>query len=154
MPDSFYKAPDVSELFACPNCKRLLSVALDQCPHCRELIDEKQKLIGTAVHVTVTQACSLANTISTGDPIVILLLGLTAISFLFDFTWLAGITIITGVMVLAAIVRWRRLYGWLPVEDPDLVAAKREMKKSLRLWIAFVCLEVVIIAYTYRFRSL
>ena len=131
MSESFYKDPEVSALFPCPNCRRLLSLELDQCPHCRELIGEDQKLFGTFMHVTIAQARSLANAISTGDPAVVILLGITALSYLFDLAWMAGITIITGVMAIVAILRWRRQYGWLPVEDAEVVAAKREMKQSL-----------------------
>ena len=150
MTDSFYKDPIVYPFFACPNCKRLLKFELAQCPHCRELIDEGQKVLGTALHVTVTQACSLANTISTGDPAVVILLGVTAITLLSEFAWMSGITIISGAIVFVAILRWWRRYGWLGVEDSDLVSAKREMRRSLTLWSAFVCFEIIVLVYALR----
>ena len=144
MTDSFHKDPAVTPLFPCPNCRRLLGLAVDQCPDCRELIDDTQKVIGAAVNITLTQACSLANTISTGDPAVLIFLGVTALAILLDFAWMAGFTILAGVMAVGAIVRWRRRYGWLPVDDAEFLAAKREMRRSLMLWIAFLLLEGLI----------
>ena len=103
MTDSFYKDPDVTPLFPCPNCRRLLRFAVTQCPDCRELIDDTQKVVGGAINVSLTQACSLANTISTGDPAVVILLGVTGLSFLLGFVRMASITILTGLIAVGAI---------------------------------------------------
>jgi hypothetical protein len=142
--DSFYRDPDVTILFPCPNCRRLLSLTVDQCPHCRELIDETQKVIGAAANTALTQACSLANTISTGDPAVLLFLGLTVFAFLLDFAWMASVTILSGLLPVIAIIRWQRRYGGLPFEDTEFIAARRQMKQSLMLWTAFTLLECLI----------
>ena len=144
MTDSFYKDPDVTPFFCCPNCRRLLGLAVNQCPYCRELIDDTQKMIGATVNVTLSQACSLANTISTGDPAVLIFLGVTVLAFLVNLAWLASFTILSALIAVGAIIRWRRRYGWLPLDDADFLTAKREMRQSLMLWIAFLMLECLI----------
>ena len=144
MTDSFYKDPDVTPFFPCPNCRRLLGVAVNQCPDCRELIDDTQKIIGATVNVTLTQACSLANTISTGDPAVLILLAVTGLAFLVGLAWLASFTILSALLAIGAIIRWQRRYGWLPLDDTDFLLAKRQMGQSLMLWIAFLMLESLI----------
>ncbi|HEU4388901.1 MAG TPA: hypothetical protein VFV34_13965 [Blastocatellia bacterium] len=141
MADSFYKDPAVTHFFNCPNCKRLLRFELDQCPDCRELIDEDQKLFSTVINVSLSQACSLANTISTGNPGIFLVLVATLLAYAADVIWMAPFMILPGVMMVAAIARWFRRYGWLPLDEPDLLVARREMRQSLMLWLAFLFLE-------------
>lgn len=150
MPESFLRDPEVTPFYPCPNCARLLSFGLDQCPHCRELVDEDSKFAATILSAVETQACSLANTISTGDPAVLIFLVWDLFAWLIDLGWMGGLFLLNVAFMVWVIGRWMWRFGRLPALSQDLLRAKREMRQSLLLWLAVGLFQTVFSIYTWR----
>lgn len=56
---------NVTPLTECPNCGRFLSLRVEKCPDCQELIDESYAFYSALQVTVITQACSFANSINT-----------------------------------------------------------------------------------------
>lgn len=153
MNHSFFKDPEVTLFCPCPNCARLLELELEQCPFCRELIGEEYKIIGTVLTALETQACSLANTISTGDPAVIFFLAWDALGWFVGIGWLGGFFLLNMMLTLAAIGRWFWRYGRLPLDNAEFRKAKRSMRHSLLLWLALAFFQTIFVIYSCLFSS-
>jgi len=67
MSESLLKVPAVFPFVECPNCKELLEVGAPFCPRCREEISPVYGFVSAFIVHHNTQACSLANSISTFD---------------------------------------------------------------------------------------
>src|SRR5262245_16552881 len=70
MNESLLKAPAVHPFVECPNCKELLEWGAKLCPRCREEIDPEYAGLSAVIVHHNTQACSLANSISTFDAFI------------------------------------------------------------------------------------
>ena len=141
MGKKLYEEPDVSLFVPCPCCGRLLSEWPERCPHCRELIDDDQRVVGAVLTGIVTQAVSVANNLATFDVAILLCLGLTAYAYVSGFTVFALVFLKTGAIALYGCGRWLRRYGRLGSTDPDFVAANSRVRLSLAMWLAFMLFE-------------
>src|SRR5262245_56330602 len=70
MRDSLIKGPAVFPFVECPNCRELLEVGAFLCPRCREEIRPEYAAMSAAIVHYNTQACGLANTITTYDAFI------------------------------------------------------------------------------------
>jgi hypothetical protein len=98
-----------------------------------------------------TQACSLANSISTFDAFIPLALIGSALIYLADLYVSGSPRIFLLIFVwpsipLLAIVVWFFHFGRFKIGDEDYLRAKHEMWKSLGLWSAFLLVELLIVA--------
>ena len=123
---------------------------MEQCPDCREVSPEEYRLLSAALTTADTQACSLANTISTGDPFVFLILGGDVLSWLTGSWWTSALCLLLPVLSLGAIGRWHWRYGRLPLASDDFIEARRSMWLSLRMWGGLALFQIAFLVYSWQ----
>lgn len=147
MHDSFFTPPPVTPFVKCPNCKRLIDYGLEICPSCREEIDSEYARVSATVVAINTQACSLANTIKTAEPAVVIL----SIASLFVLISGGSAPLLAGfvspAIYIAAIAFWFFRYRSFPMGDEEFARARRELIKSLKLWTTLLIVQILLLAY-------
>src|SRR5437773_2607342 len=122
---------NVTPFAECPNCGRFLSLRVEKCPECHELIDESYAFY-SALHVTViTQACSFANTIKYADLASVIALLTSIYIYLINEPWLLLLTPLMSVVPLIVILLWFYRFAGFQLAEEDFVKAKRQMRASL-----------------------
>ena len=96
-----------------------------------------------------TQACSLANSISSGDAFFPLALIGSGLIFAIDLyvsgaPTLLWITALWSAIPLLVIVVWFIRFGRFSIGDEEYLKAKREMRKSLSLWLALFGVQLLV----------
>ena len=137
---------NVTPFAECPNCGRFLSLRVERCPDCQELIDEGYAFY-SALHVTViTQACSFANSIKYVDLIAILALGTSVFVYILNEPWLFILAPMMSAVPLFFIVLWFSRFGRFRFAEDDFQKAKREMRASLVLWVGILVVQLIALA--------
>ena len=137
---------NVTPFAECPNCGRFLSLRVEKCPDCHELIDEAYAFY-SALHVTViTQACSFANTIKYADLASVIALLVSIYIYILNEAWLLLLTLLMSVVPLFIIVLWFRRFARFKFAEEDFVKAKHQMRASLWLWLALLTVQLVALA--------
>lgn len=144
---SMLKRPPVTPFVECPNCRRLLEYGLAHCPRCREEIKAEYALLSAAVVMHNTQACSMANTIKSGEPAAVLTLLPSAYAFAFGSPGLFIAATLTSHVALLVIGVWYYRYGRFRLGDEDYAKARRDVRASLKLWAALLAAQVVAAFY-------
>ena len=154
MNDSLLNGPPVHPFVECPNCKELLEWGAKLCPRCREEIDPEYATISAVLVHHNTQACSLANSISTFDAFIPLALILGIGIFVID--WYSGTARLSlGVLFwpiipLLAIALWFIRFGKFNFGDEEYLKARREMKRSFAFWLVLLIVQVLLIVVARR----
>lgn len=144
---SMLKLPPVTPFVECPNCHRLLGYGLQNCPYCREEISEEYALASAAVHIHLTQACSLANSIKTGEPAVVIIGIGSLYAFALGWPALFSVTLIGTLISLLAVSLWFIRFGRIRYGDEDYLKARRQMKASRVLWLALLGAQIICLIY-------
>jgi RNA polymerase subunit RPABC4/transcription elongation factor Spt4 len=132
----------------CPNCEQLLEYGAETCPRCREEIDPGYGLVSAVVVHHNTQAFAVANTIKTFDPFAYIAIPLSAVIYLID-TYAVGapalfyFVLAWPAIPLLVILRWFKSYAPFRAGDEEFTRAGRDMRGSLRLWLAILAVQVV-----------
>lgn len=154
MSESVFKEPPVVPFVECPHCRELIGLEVSFCPHCREEIDSDYAIASAVLVCHNTQACSVANTITTLDAFIPLaLVGTFAIYFI-DWYSTGRPRISTGLLFwplipLLAIIHWYFRYGRFQVGDDEYIKARREMRRSFTFWLVFLIVDVLLLVVTY-----
>lgn len=137
---------NVTPFAECPNCGRLLSIRVEKCPDCQELIDEGYAFY-SAVHVAViTQACAFANTLKYIDLSAVLVLAISVYMYVLGDSWLFLVTPLLSGVPLFFVILWFSRFGRLKFDNNDFVKAKREMRASLWLWLGVLIVQLIALA--------
>ena len=137
---------NVTPFAECPNCGRFLSLRVETCPDCHELIDEGYAFY-SALHVTViTQACSFANTIKYIDLAAVIALLTSVYLYLLHEPWLFLLTPLMSIVPLCIILLWFYRFERFKFADEDFVKSKRHMRSSLWLWSGLLIVQLVALA--------
>lgn len=141
--------PDVSIFSACPTCKGLIPIKLEDgdlglgtrnCPHCGIEIYESEIIEAAGKNIITTQAVSSANKVASFDPAIVIFLGLSLFVFLFNQSFFivlfTVLTITAWTIPLVFCIKWLWRYGRWMIDDEDYLTAKNEIKKSGLLWSA------------------
>jgi hypothetical protein len=137
---------NVTPFIECPNCGRHLSLRVERCPDCQELIDEEYALYSALHVIVITQACSFANSIKYLDLIAIFVLGISVYVYLLNVVWLFLLVPITSAVPLVFIVLWFSRFGRLRFAEDDFQKALREMRASLVLWMGILIVQLIALA--------
>lgn len=62
------------------------------------------------------------------------------------------INLLTPLISIAAIVVWFRRFGRFKAGDAEYEKAKRDMRNSLKFWIALLAVQSLVLVYLFRFR--
>ena len=151
MTESLLKGPAVFPFVECPNCKQLLEFGASLCPRCREEIGPEYALVSAVIVHHNTQACSVANTIATFNAFIPLALIGTVLVYIGE-AYVLGSPRISAVLLfwpgipLFAIAVWYVRFGRFRIGDEEYVRARREMRRSFAFWLAFLIVDVLLIA--------
>ena len=150
MSDSLLKGPAVFPFVECPNCRELLEVGASLCPRCREEINPEYAAVSAAIVHHNTQACSLANTITTFDAFIPLALIGTILVYLGDWYVSGQPRISIGLLFwpsipLVAIILWYLRFGRFQIGDEEYLRARHEMRRSFAFWLAFLIVDVLLL---------
>jgi len=137
---------NVTPFTECPNCRCFLSLRVEKCPDCHELIDEGYAFY-SALHVTViSQACSFANSIKYVDLIAFLALGTSIYIYVLSEPWLFLLVPLMSAVPLFFIILWFSRFGRFKFAEGDFQKAKREMRASLFLWLGILVVQLIALA--------
>ena len=151
MSESLLKAPAVYPFVECPNCRQLLECGAKSCPRCREEISLEYGILSAIVVHHNTQACSLARSILSGDAFFPLALVFSVFIFAGDL-YVSGsptlfwLTALWSAIPSLVIVVWFIRFGRFRIGDDEYLKARREMGKSLSLWLALFVVQLLIAA--------
>jgi len=148
---SLLKPPPVVPFVECPNCKQLMDVAREICPRCCEEISPEYALVSASVVYHNTQACSLANTITSFNAFMPLALIASVGIYLIDW-YVSGTPRISlgllfySMVPILAILLWYVRYGRFQIGDEEYLRARRELKQSVALWFALLAVQLLLLA--------
>jgi hypothetical protein len=137
---------NVTPFAECPNCGRFLSLRVERCPDCHELIDEGHAFYSALHLAVITQACGFANTIKYVDLVAVMALATSAYVYILNERWLFLFTPLMSVVPLFFVVLWFSRFGRLKLAEDDFLKAKREMRASLCLWLGLLTVQLVDLA--------
>lgn len=147
MRDSIFTPQPVTPFVACPNCKRLVRYGTEQCPACREEIDEQYARLSATIIVLNTQACSLANTLKSGEPAVVIFFAVSVFVFFTGGAPLLLSGLLSPLVYILGIIFWFIRYRKFRFGDEDFARARRDLSRSLKLWSALVLVQILLTAY-------
>ena len=137
---------NVTPFAECPNCGRFLSLRVEKCPDCHELIDEGYAFY-SALNVTViTQACSFANTIKFIDLAAVITVVASIYCYVLNERWLFLLVPFMSVVPLLVILLWFHRFARFTFAEDDFVKAKHQMRASLWLWLAVLSVQLIALA--------
>ena len=137
---------NVTPFAECPNCGRFLSLRVEKCPDCHELIDEGYAFY-SALHVTViTQTCSFANTIKYIDLASVITFVVSIYVYVLNEQWLFLLVPFMSVVPLFVILLWFYRFARFKFAEDDFVEAKRHIRASLWLWLALLTVQLIALA--------
>lgn len=147
MSESMFKRPAVVPFVECPNCKQLMEYGLKSCPRCREEISADYAFTSAVIVHHNTQAVSSANTIKTAEPGTVIIFFASLIGYFTVSPSMFIVNLITPTVYLLIILVWFYRYGRFKIGDEEYVRAKRDMWKSLKLWLAVLAAQVIVVIY-------
>ena len=147
MDDSLFKTPAVTPFVECPNCKRLIEYGSKRCSACHEEIDEEYALASAMIVIQNTRACSLANTIKTGEPGAIIVFLVSLLGAYVAGPSLVIASLLTPLLGLSATISWFIRFGSFELGDEEFAKAKRDMRNSLKLWVVLLAVLLLLITY-------
>ena len=148
--------PPVHPFVECPNCRQLVEFGAEQCSRCREPIDPEYAAVSAVIVHHNTQACTVANEISTFDAFIPLALIGSILIFATDLYVSGRPTIflilpLWPLMPLLIIIGWFFRFGWFTIGDDEFLKARREMRSSFLFWMVVLVVQILAIA-TWLFR--
>jgi len=147
MSDSLFRNPTVTPFVECPNCKRLIEYGSKHCSACHEEIDEEYALASAMIVIQNTRACSLANTIKTGEPGAIIVFLVSLLGAYVAGPSLVIASLLTPLLGLSATISWFIRFGSFELGDEEFAKAKRDMRNSLKLWVVLLAVLLLLITY-------
>jgi hypothetical protein len=137
---------EITPCFECYYCKKIVVFGAKNCPYCESEVDQERAKREATAYVAVTKAIQAAGTITNRDIAVFLFLFYTfwmrwsGREAFYDaprgWLWAEVIFAIGWLIPVVAISRWFYLHGGLTTEDEEYLTAKKDVRWSLRLWIA------------------
>jgi hypothetical protein len=136
----------------------LLELEAPNCPRCREEINPEYALVSAVLVHHNTQACSMANTISSFDAFIPLALvigiGVCALDWYVSERPRIPLLFLTWPMMpLLAIVVWYFRFGRFKIGDDEYLRARKEMKRSFFFWLVFLIVQLLLIAVVWTTRT-
>jgi len=135
----------------CPNCEKLVRVGVNRCPDCYENIPEAYALNSAAAVVANTVACDVANSIKAFDSFAVLAGIGSAVIYLLDL-YVSGspklfyFCLLWSAMPLTSVLLWLYRFGNFKLGDDEYLCAKRDLRRSLRLWLAIITVQIIALA--------
>jgi len=131
----------------CPNCQKLVKVGIQRCRDCYEEISQDYALSSAAIVVFNTVACDVANSMAEGDRFAMLAVPIGIMIYFIDLYSFGSprlfyLTLLWPVMPLLFTILWLYRFGTFPLGDDEYLSAKRRVRWSLMLWLAFTAAQV------------
>ena len=135
----------------CPNCRRLMKVEVRRCRDCYEEIPEAYALSSAVTVVFNTVAVDAANSMASMDTFAVLAVPIGIAIFFLDL-YTAGsprlfyFTLLWPVLPLLGVMLWFYRFGTFPLGDEEYLSARRRMRRTLTLWLAFISAQIITLA--------
>lgn len=135
----------------CPNCEKLMKIEVRRCRDCYEEIPEAYALSSAVTVVFNTVACDAANTIASFDTFAVLAAVIGVGIFFIDLYGsgspvLFYFTLLFPVIPLLSVILWFHRFGKFTLGDEEYLSAKRHMRRTLTLWLAFALAQIITLA--------
>ena len=140
--DSFLSQP-ITATITCPSCGETLLYGDKQCRFCNRPIDEGYADDSAATQALLTHASKSANIIRALRNLLYVVLALTLLGLLRRNPGTITTALIVSVLNIIAPISWRRKYGGMISNDPDVMRAQREMRLELYLWSGAILMTVI-----------
>lgn len=137
---------EITPCFKCRCCRAILALGARHCPYCESEIDQERAQNEAIAYVTTTKAIQSADAITNRDLVILLFIFYTfwmrwsGREAFYDVSrgwlWAEVIFAVGWLVPIVAITRWFYLHGKLTTEDEEYLIARKEVRRSLRLWIA------------------
>ena len=137
---------ETTPYFECPACRRLLPITTERCQYCGEPIDPEASKQSSALYVRTTNAINAARAITNRDYAILLFLiytiymrwgGRNAFNDVpRAWMWAEVVFAVIWIFPLVFLIRWFLLHDRCNTVDQEYAVAKKEVRLSLRLWIA------------------
>jgi hypothetical protein len=132
----------------CPNCQKLVKVGIRRCRVCYEEIPEGYAFSSAATMVFNTVACDVANSIAVFDTFAALAVPLGIACYFLDLYSFGSprlfyLTLFWPVMPLLTAILWFYRFGTFPLGDDEYLSAKRRVRRTLTLWLAFTSAQLI-----------
>lgn len=139
----------MSQFLRCPSCQEVIPFGERFCKYCSAELSYEVAQQAAEKFAKVADACALANNLNTMTPIApILLVGYVGITVL---SWASPSRnqIIYGLPLapLFTVFYWHLTYGKLQTEDKDFQQARKDVRKSLIIWIPTTIALVIFLVY-------
>jgi hypothetical protein len=135
----------------CPNCQKLMKIEIRRCRDCYEEIPEAYALSSAVTVVFNTVACDAANTIASFDTFAVLA-AVIGVAIFFTDLYSSGspvlfyFTLLFPVFPLLSVILWFYRFGKFALGDEEYLSAKRRMRRTLTLWLAFASAQIIALA--------
>jgi hypothetical protein len=139
--DSFSQA--ITATITCPSCGETLLYGDKRCRFCHVAIDEEYADESVATHSLLTHASKSANIIRALRNLLYVVLALAVLGLFTRNPGTITTALIISVLNLIAPIRWRKKYGGITLNDPDVMRAQKDMRLELYLWGGAILLEVI-----------
>ena len=140
--DSFEAQP-ITVTITCPSCGETLLYGDKQCRFCQAAIGKDYADKSAAAHALLTHASKSANIIRDLRNLLYIVLAMAALGIFTRNPGTVTTAMIISVLNVIAPIRWRKKYGGITVNDPDLLRAKKDMRLELYLWSGAILMEVI-----------
>jgi hypothetical protein len=140
--DSFLSQP-ITATITCPSCGETLLYGDKQCRFCHLSIDERYADDSAATQALLTNASKSANIIRALRNLLYVVLALTLLGLFTRNPGTVTTALIISVLNIIAPIRWRRKYGGITPNDPDVMRAQKDMRLELYLWSGAILMAVI-----------
>jgi hypothetical protein len=137
---------DITPCFQCYCCREIVALGAKYCPYCASEIDQERAEKEATSYIAVTKAIQSAGAITNRDLVVLLFIIYTfwmrwcGREAFYDvprgWLWAEVIFAVCWLVPIVAITRWFYLHGKLITGDEEYLTAKKEVRWSLKLWLA------------------
>ncbi|HYM00278.1 MAG TPA: hypothetical protein VEZ90_15095 [Blastocatellia bacterium] len=144
--ESLYREPSVTPTMKCASCGETLLYGLERCRYCEAPVDEEYARRSAIYRTYITQACSLANNITSIRPVIGFLAAGELSVCVFGYPLRYAIYLLgSSLLYSGAVVRWRWRYGEHRFQDEEFTEAQKKMKRELHMWLALIAIEVIVL---------
>lgn len=140
--DSFLSQP-ITATITCPSCGETLLYGDKQCRFCHRPIDEGYAVDSATTQALLTDAAKSANIIRALRNLLYVVLALTLWGFFTRTPSSVTTALIISVPSIIAPIRWRKKYGGITLDDPDVMRAQKDMRLELYLWTGALLVEII-----------
>lgn len=142
----------MSQFLRCPSCNEVIPFGKRICQYCSAEISSEAAQQAAEQFTKLSDACALANNLNTMTPIAPLMLAAYGL-----ITWLDWVnpsrSLLVYALPLAPLLTafyWFLSYRQIQTNDADFQKARKDVEKSLLVWIPTTIVLIVLLVFLHR----